>query len=550
MRDSEIVAAIVARDPDGLAHAYDKYAARLYGFCRSLLREPADAADAVQDTFLIAASKLGELRDPDRLRPWLYAVARNECHRRLRAGNAPAALDETTELADDSADASDLAARAELRDLVRAAIMGLNPGDQEVIELSLRHDLHGADLADALGVPRNHAHALASRARGQLEKSLGALLVARAGRDACPALASLLPGWDRATTITVLTRKRVSRHIEGCEVCSERKRRELRPVMLFGFAPLAIIPAALRARMLHLAADPAAAAAAERSAIVQHAARFGAHGFPVATAATPAPGVTGAVHAALGRAGRRWPLGHGHTAVIAGSAAAAVVVGVTAVLVMVVPQTTHQGSTSAGSPGPARTTGRPTAAVRPAARKPTTTRSDPSPGAAGALAQQRVSRPARPARPAPAGGGRAGVTGAPGAAAGDAPGAAATGGGGDGSTAPAPGPATTAPAPAPAVNGPVTVSPGTLVLAGLLSASATGTLTLSAGGTPVTHYAISIPSSLLGHLTVSPATGSIPAHGRQQVAVILKGLLSVDTTITVNPGGHQVSVLLGVHIGG
>ncbi|HWG15460.1 MAG TPA: sigma factor [Streptosporangiaceae bacterium] len=46
-------------------------AAGLFGFCRSLLREPADAADAVQDTFVIAASKVAELRDPDRLRPWL-----------------------------------------------------------------------------------------------------------------------------------------------------------------------------------------------------------------------------------------------------------------------------------------------------------------------------------------------------------------------------------------------------------------------------------------------------------------------------------------------
>jgi hypothetical protein len=93
------------------------------------------------------------------------------------------------------------------------------------------------------------------------------------------------------------------------------------------------------------------------------------------------------------------------------------------------------------------------------------------------------------------------------------------------------------------------VTPGTLVLAGLLG-SATGTLTLSAGNAPVTHYTVSIPSSLAGHLTASPASGSIPAHGSQRVTVTLKGLLSVDSTITVNPGGHPVTVLLGVHLGG
>ena len=46
MRDNEIVAAIVASDLDGLAEAYDRYAAGLYGYCRSLLREPADAGAA------------------------------------------------------------------------------------------------------------------------------------------------------------------------------------------------------------------------------------------------------------------------------------------------------------------------------------------------------------------------------------------------------------------------------------------------------------------------------------------------------------------------
>ncbi len=93
MGDSEVVASIVAGDPEGLAAAYDKYAGDLYGYCQSLLQDPNDAADAVQDTFVIAASKLAGLRDPERLRAWLFAVARNECLHRLksrRAGDAAA----------------------------------------------------------------------------------------------------------------------------------------------------------------------------------------------------------------------------------------------------------------------------------------------------------------------------------------------------------------------------------------------------------------------------------------------------------------------------
>jgi DNA-directed RNA polymerase specialized sigma24 family protein len=85
MQDRELVAAIVAGDPDGLAEAYDRYAAPLYTYCRLMLPDPAPrggAALAVQDTFIIAAAKLQGLRDPDQLRSWLHAVARNECLRR------------------------------------------------------------------------------------------------------------------------------------------------------------------------------------------------------------------------------------------------------------------------------------------------------------------------------------------------------------------------------------------------------------------------------------------------------------------------------------
>src|SRR5580658_3651322 len=176
--DSELVTSIVAGDPEGLAAAYDKYAADLYSYCRTLLREPADAADAVQDTFVIASAKLAGLRDPDLLRPWLYAVARNECRRRIRSRGTSVDLDAAGEMSDGSAPVGEGLERAELRDLVHEALVGLNPSDREVIELSLRHDLATDELALALGVQLNHAHALLSRARGQLERALGALLVA------------------------------------------------------------------------------------------------------------------------------------------------------------------------------------------------------------------------------------------------------------------------------------------------------------------------------------------------------------------------------------
>jgi DNA-directed RNA polymerase specialized sigma24 family protein len=87
MGDGEILDAIAAGEPTGLAAAYDHYAPELYSYCASLLSDPASAADALEDTFVVAAA-LQSLRDASQLKAWLYAVARNECHRRVAGDGA------------------------------------------------------------------------------------------------------------------------------------------------------------------------------------------------------------------------------------------------------------------------------------------------------------------------------------------------------------------------------------------------------------------------------------------------------------------------------
>ena len=104
MDDRKVVAAIAAGDPAGIAVAYDKYAPVLYGYCYWMLRQPTDAAEALQDTFVIAAATLGELPEAPELRPWLYAVARNDCLRRLRTTPSRDHAEEGDDAADQRAD--------------------------------------------------------------------------------------------------------------------------------------------------------------------------------------------------------------------------------------------------------------------------------------------------------------------------------------------------------------------------------------------------------------------------------------------------------------
>jgi RNA polymerase sigma factor (sigma-70 family) len=302
MRNIEIVVSIVADVPNGLAAAYDRYANPLFKYCRTFFSNPADAADAVQDTFIVAASRLDGLREPERA--WLYAVARNECLKIARSKTGTSALHQAPDVTD-SLDISDHAERAELRALFDAAAAGLNPGEREVLDLQLRHGLEAREVAAVLGVSRKRAHTLLSRARGQLEACLGVLLVGRAGRAECGELSEMLADWDGR--LTVLLRKRVHRHIEHCATCIARRTFELRPAMLLDLSPSAAMaagaaesfrvalgaPSGLKAHTIALATGHGPGAAAHATAVLARAGNFGRHGFP-----KPA-------HAAKGRAGPR-----------------------------------------------------------------------------------------------------------------------------------------------------------------------------------------------------------------------------------------------------
>lgn len=257
MDDSEVVAAIKAGDPAGLAAAYDTYAARLYGYCRWILREPAPAAEALLETFALAADQLGDLRDASQLRVWLYSTAREECYRRVSV--AGPGFDETADEISQAADSGRRAEQAEVRRLIRETLAELKPQEHEVIELSVRHSLDEAEVAAVLDVSWSRAHALASRAREHLGKTLDALLIARTRRKSCPVLGALLADWNG--WLTAQTGKLTALHIEHCERCASHRHGALRPEMLSSLLPLAALPPGLREPVLQHAAAGSAGTA-------------------------------------------------------------------------------------------------------------------------------------------------------------------------------------------------------------------------------------------------------------------------------------------------
>src|SRR5487761_1713707 len=501
MRDSEIVAAIQAGDADGLAAAYDRYAAPLHDFCCSLLGEPADAVDAVQDTFIIAGARLGGLRDAGRLKPWLFAVARNECHRRLAGRAGPAVPGAAGEGADDTIDLGLDLERAQRRAVVGTTLAVLSPGEREVIELSLRQDFSDDDLAAALGVSRHQARELATRTCRRFEDSLGALYLARSGRSSCAGLDELLEGWDGQWDgqPAELLRRHLSRHMKQCRSCADRKRRNLQPATLLGVLPVMRVARGQRPQVLGLLASTAPDAVAYRARVVQNAGPFGESGFP-APVDPPRPV----------RSRRRALVAVAAVAVIAAAGAVVLEAG------------THQGhkpqplsaAASVGRQILAPPAGTPTGSLTPrrnaskpvryssATATPTISITPTVPGSAPAPGQVPPTQTRPPGSPPP--------------------------------TRP-PHSHSPSPSPSPPAPSPLSVSPASVTL-GLSPSggSPTGSFTLTASS--ASSYTIVVPAAYAQSLSVSPAAGSLAPGTSVTITVTWNSTAALQTSLTIDPG--------------
>ena len=253
MEDEEIAAAVMHGGASGAA-AFDQHAYELYAYCRSQLAQKPDAATAVQDTFIIAAAKLPLLREPGRMRAWLFAIARTQCQGRMQAAGSLAA--DMTHYAE-AFEASPQ--EAQLGGLVLTALGELKAGDGEILELNVRHELDGADLADVLGVPRNRAEALAAEARSGFETSLGALLAAS------PA-AEQSTRWASSPDDTLTGRRRAS---------------DRSAAAMLGLLVPPAVPASLRQDVSHLLTDRSSGPTSYRERVIRRSKSFGADGFPV-----------------------------------------------------------------------------------------------------------------------------------------------------------------------------------------------------------------------------------------------------------------------------
>ena len=269
---------------------------------RALDGDP-DVDDVVQETMLRSIHALSTLREPDRYRSWLVAIAYRQIqlHLRSRQTIRRRCADEPVELADPEGDfaertTAELVVADQRRELVEA-VGWLDDGDRTLLGLWWQEaagELTRGELAAALHVKPNHAAVRVQRMKAQLDAARGVVRALQA-RPRCPELGGRLRQWNGVAD--PLWRKRLVRHVRECPQCGPRGHGLVAPEeLLLGFAALPVPVALLAALKPGLVAK--AGLTAGTSLLTQLQAVLHHKALVVGTAATMAVGggVVYAVH--------------------------------------------------------------------------------------------------------------------------------------------------------------------------------------------------------------------------------------------------------------
>jgi RNA polymerase sigma factor (sigma-70 family) len=219
--DERLVELIRRGDADAFTTAYERHSPGLLSFCTYLLSSRPDAEDAVQATYSAAYRAMMADRRPITLRPWLFAIARNESLDILRRRRTTVQLNGEVALTGDPV--KQLEVREELRHITED-VRRLPERQRTALVLAELEGLSQAEIGIVLGVRAEQVKAFIYQGRSSL-------LSERAAREAdCEDVREELATARGAA----LRRRHLRRHLRSCSACHDyaaavsRQQRQLR----------------------------------------------------------------------------------------------------------------------------------------------------------------------------------------------------------------------------------------------------------------------------------------------------------------------------------
>lgn len=169
--ETDLARSLLAGEPEAFERFVQHFRSKVFRYSWLVCGQPDDAEEVAQETLLRVFQNLDQLRDPERIRAWVFRIARNAClMQRRRSVFAPSeevCLDEG--LPDASVPPDRTLLQGELRAVLDRVILELPPSTRPVVllrdieELSTEETAQILDLSQDVVKTRLHRGRLAMR---------------------------------------------------------------------------------------------------------------------------------------------------------------------------------------------------------------------------------------------------------------------------------------------------------------------------------------------------------------------------------------------------
>jgi RNA polymerase sigma-70 factor, ECF subfamily len=160
--DDQIIERTLAGETDAFSLLVRRWERPIYGLSLRMLGRDEDARDVCQETFLAAFRNLRKFRGDAKFSSWLYRIALNACHSRLRKQGAMA--EQSIDQEDDDGRKFEIAdggleglperlQRDQRAEMVRKALYALPAEMRQVIIMKEYEELTFAEIAEILQTP-------------------------------------------------------------------------------------------------------------------------------------------------------------------------------------------------------------------------------------------------------------------------------------------------------------------------------------------------------------------------------------------------------------
>ena len=162
LRCNQALCKLSEGDMTGLAVLYDCMSRQIYALALSVLKNPADAEDAMQETFLKVVQRIDTYREGENARSWLLSIARNAAIDTLRKRKTSVSVEDPT-VFEECAYREDPAQKLALDE----ALMRLSQTDREIVVMRAVWGMRFGEIASVAGVQKS---AVEKRYRRALDK--------------------------------------------------------------------------------------------------------------------------------------------------------------------------------------------------------------------------------------------------------------------------------------------------------------------------------------------------------------------------------------------